>query len=567
MAAVADPAAFWRDLWVETAEQWADIGDNPGPLVLTGDGAAIFATAAEEFNPKPDPYLHDPAGWVRDTTGEYMWSEQVRLVESVRDHRRTAVPASHGPGKSWSSARLVLWWLSVHPPGSAFVVTSAPTWSQVKAILWREIARGHTKGNLPGEILQTAEWKVDGELVAFGRKPADHDEHAFQGIHARYILVVLDEACGVPENLWTAAGTLMTNEDARLLAVGNPDDPLSQFSKVCEGADPTSGGISALGYNVIPISAFSTPNFTGEQVPAELRKDLTSRMWAEEFALTVGGPDLVEAHRALLALIDEGHKLDTGYLALPDHLRERVDQSQVYTAKVLGWFPGDTADGVVLWSWAQGCRQEHPNPATAPVELGIDVGGSDSGDETVIFERVGMRAGRRWSIRSADPEKVLAKALEAIDEAQPSAVKIDSIGIGWGLMGSIRAARRGLHVVGVNVSTAAASKTRFANLRAELWWEVARQLSIDRAWDLSVLDDQTLVELTAPRWGADRSGRTLIESKDDVRKRLGRSTDNADALILAFYAAGGPARGASTGGVRVPTGAALAGRSEGRVTR
>ena len=48
------------------------------------------------------------------------------------------------------------------------------------------------------------------------------------------------------------------------------------------------------------------------------------------------------------------------------------------------------------------------------------------------------------------------------------------------------------------------------------------------------MDDQTLAELSAPRY-REVNGRVQVESKDDIRKRLGRSTDNADALLLAYY--------------------------------
>src|SRR4029453_13809177 len=121
-----------------------------------------------------------------------------------------------------------------------FVVSTAPTFSQVRAILWRELDQAHRKGGLPGQI-HTTEWKVDRRLIGFGRKPADvaRDSNitpstAFQGIHARYVLVVLDEADGVPEELWTAADALITNEDSRIPAIGNPDPPTTTFAR-CVG--------------------------------------------------------------------------------------------------------------------------------------------------------------------------------------------------------------------------------------------------------------------------------------------------------------------------------------------
>lgn len=493
----------------------------------------FLAAAADDFDPPTDPWLADPAGWVGERCSEFTWSAQVAMMESVRDHRRTAVPAAHGPGKSWTAARLACWWIDTHPVGTAFVVTTAPTDKQVKAILWREISRAHSKGHLDGEVLQTAEWKIGGQLVAYGRKPADHDDDAFQGIHDPYVLVILDEASGVPKTLWTAASTLMTNEDARILAGGNPDDPAGEFARICEGADPWIGGVSALGWNVIPIPAFATPEFTGETVPAKVRRALTSKLWAEDFARQMGGPALVEAHLQLTEKVKETGSLSAALLAIDERHQETIAGAPLYVSKVLARFPEDVADGVVPWSWLRACMNHLPGGS--PRHLGVDVGGSDAGDETVVYERVGSTVGRRWSIRSADPERVADAVCEAIDEAEPDEVKIDSIGIGWGVMGLLRRARPRTPVTGVNVAEAATDKQRFLNLRSEIWWEIARGLSKDRAWDLTGIGESTLAELAAPRWREDKTGRIVIESKDDIRKRLGRSTDNADALLLAFY--------------------------------
>lgn len=498
-----------------------------------------FSLAADLFDPPENPYLHDPAGWVQARTREHLWSDQVQIIESVRDHRRTAVPACHGPGKSFTAGRLVAWWLDVHPPGTAFAVTTAPTDRQVKAILWREIIRAWKRGKLPGYVTQTAEWKMGDELVAYGRKPADHDEDGFQGIHALHVLVILDEACGIPKQLWTAASTLLTNEHARILAVGNPDHPASEFARVCDGADPVTGGMSTLGWNVIPIAAHATPNFTGEPVPDGMRAMLTSELWVEEFARDVGGAALVDANRALLAAFRHHRNLPAALAALDQATNDVLFGSPLYVAKVLGRFPDDAADGVIPWSAIKYCvgpeAVDRSGPLRVPVELGIDIGGSDTGDETVIYERQGRHVGRRWSIRSSDPQKVQGECEAAIRTAEPSRVKIDSIGIGWGIMGGLRTTFPDLDIVGVNVAEAAAEPGKFVNQRAEIWWQVGRRLSLDGGWDLSAIDEEsTLAELAAPRWWEDKSGRIVVESKDEIRKRLGRSTDNADAVLLAF---------------------------------
>ena len=119
-------------------------------------------------------------------------------------------------GKSYLAARLCAYWLESWAFSEAFVVSTAPTATQVKSILWRELGRAYWKGKLSGRMNQT-EWYMVGagtryqapapgeELVAMGRKSSDYDATSFQGLHARRILVVIDESAGVAANIFDAA--------------------------------------------------------------------------------------------------------------------------------------------------------------------------------------------------------------------------------------------------------------------------------------------------------------------------------------------------------------------------
>ena len=172
---------------------------NPFALAVedvqsTRTSAFDIAADRMEWDRKQLEIASDPVTWVGEILGETLWSKQAEIARSVRDNRRTAVQSCHDVGKSFVASRIVAWWIAAHPPGEAFVVTSAPTFQQVRAILWREINKAHAKGNLIGDTTET-EWKINKELVGFGRKPSDYSMTAFQGIHARYVLVVLDEAC------------------------------------------------------------------------------------------------------------------------------------------------------------------------------------------------------------------------------------------------------------------------------------------------------------------------------------------------------------------------------------
>lgn len=454
----------------------------------------LSAMVRERIAPAAGRWRTDAAGWVRERLGRFVWSKQRDILASLVEHRRTAVRSSHGIGKSWTAAQAAIWWVDVHPPGTAMVVSTAPTYDQVHAVLWEEIRAGHRAGDqLPGIITLDDRWKIGDVLVGMGRKPADYNEHAFQGIHRRYVLVILDEACGIPAQLWVAAEAITTNSDCRILAIGNPDDPSSEFAKVCR---PDSG------WNVIGVSSFDTPAFTGEPVPAALLPMLPSVEWVE----------------------DAGKRWGTS--------------SPLYQSKVLGVFPENADDTVVPLSWATACQHlDKPLPDSDLVELGVDVGAG--GDETVIQERVGGRAGRVWRNRSRDPMEVVGLVVQCIHATEATSVKVDVIGWGWGVWGRlVELGRDGVHaavVHAVNVGEASTDNTRWPLLRDQLWWEVGRESCEHRTWDLSAVDDETIAQLTAPKYSLDSRGRVKVEPKAETRKRLGRSPDDADALLLAFY--------------------------------
>jgi len=464
------------------------------PEALRSAGAIAISVAKQRRTQPPVPVETDPVRWMQTRIHAFLWSTQQDIAHAVRDHRRVAVHSCFESGKSWLAARLVAWWLDTHTPGEAFVVTTATTGQQVRAILWREIGRAHRDGKLAGRLNQT-EWWLNDEMVAFGRKPADYDPAAFQGIHARYVLVVIDEAAGVPETIFRAAAGLTANEHSRILAIGNPDDPQSYFATICA---PGSG------WHVIGIDAFQTPNFTGEEIPEALHDLLISPTYAKELADEVG------------------------------------EESPVYVAKVRGQFPEDATDGVVPLSWVRQCQRlevEWTPEQLLPIELGVDVGAG--GDETVIRERTGAVAGRTWRKRTPDWADSVGLILDAIVTTGATAVKVDTIGIGWGVVGRLQELRgeqkHQAQIVPVNVGEASRDTTKWPKLRDQLWWEVGRELTRSHAWDLRAVDEVTVAQLIAPTYTVDSANRVKVERKEDTKKRLKRSPDDADALLLAYY--------------------------------
>ena len=97
-------------------------------------------------------------------------------------------------------------------------------------------------------------------------------------------------------------------------------------------------------------------------------------------------------------------------------------------------------------------------------------------------------------------------------------------------------------MVPVEFGGKAKDDAKYENARAEMWWE-AREMSRDGGWYLgavgedggALVADRCLADLAEPRWFENKGGRIQIEGKDEIRKRLGRSPDDGDALALAFY--------------------------------
>ena len=451
------------------------------------------ATAALSFLfPQKDEYIHDPVGWAEDNE-IFIWSKQIEIAESVRDNTYTAVPACHGPGKSYSAGGVIIpWWLNVHNLGEAFVVTTAPSWSQVQAVLWREIRRAHRKLGLRGRVTLDCLWymgegRSNEELIAIGRKPADYDEQAFQGIHARYPLIVIDEAGGVEERLYDAVLTLATNENARVLAIGNPDDPNSRFASICK---PGSG------WNVIRIPVWETPNFTGEPIPDWLAQDLVSEQWVE------------------------------------DRRRDWGEGSPIWQSKVEAEFPDVSDEYLYSASLIEYCRAQVNLPGLEHGQYGADIARMGT-DKTVVYRARGgvIRLVAQWA--KLDTMATAGRLGLILEEHPHTAIPmlVDIIGVGAGVYDRLR--ERGFNVGGFQGSQAAFNPAKFKNRRSELHWNF-REAMESGAIDLDPEDDILAAQLGQIRWGIDSLGRIGVESKEDMRMRGINSPDHADAAMLSM---------------------------------
>jgi superfamily II DNA or RNA helicase len=141
--------------------------------------------------------VRDPVRFARGLLRADLWDLQADILRSVANHRRTAVKASHGSGKSFVAAAAVLWWLARYRDG--IVVTTAPTWTQIEKVLWGEILAAIQRSRIKFPQPNRTELRLGPGNYAIGL--STNEGVRFQGFHGGHILIVLDEACG---GIWSA---------------------------------------------------------------------------------------------------------------------------------------------------------------------------------------------------------------------------------------------------------------------------------------------------------------------------------------------------------------------------
>jgi phage terminase large subunit len=158
-----------------------------------------------------------PTFFVREILGQDPWEMPRRIMAAIaRPRARVAVKACHSSAKTHTAAGLTLWWTA----NGGIVITTAPTWPQVKTLLWREVAAAYERSRFRlGGKLNTVEWQVGPQQYAIGL--STNEGVNFQGFHGK-VLIVLDEAPGVRPDIFEAIEGIRAGGDVRVLMLGNP---------------------------------------------------------------------------------------------------------------------------------------------------------------------------------------------------------------------------------------------------------------------------------------------------------------------------------------------------------
>jgi len=432
-------------------------------------------------------YEKHPDLFVEDLLGVTPQDWQREVMSAVaKGQRRCSIRSGHGVGKSSCASWLMIWFLLTRYPVK--VVVTAPTASQLFDALFAECKRWIKE--LPTPIKSLLEMKSD--RIELGSSPTEafisartsrsESPESLAGVHADHVLLVVDEASGVPESVFEAAYGSMSGKDATTILLGNPTRSSGYFF--------------------------------------ETHTRLRDSWWTKQVSC-----------------------LDSP-LVSPDFIKEMEVKygigSNAMKVRVYGEFPTAEDDTLIsLHAVEQASKRKVEQPEGTAVVWGLDVARYGD-DASVLCIRQGRHLIELHSWKKLSLMELSGRVLDLLHSSDepPEEILVDSIGLGAGVLDRLR--ELDISARGVNVSESPAMADRYANLRAELW-------DLTKQWfneEVQIPNDDSLIaDLTAPRYSFNSSGKMLVESKTETKKRLGRSTDFADSLVLTFASSAAGASG------------------------
>ena len=506
-------------------------------MTLGDDRRNPFLVAARGFAPKPPPqavpYWLDPVGWCHDCVrwprGQALVDYQEQGMRDLVEHHRECIRSPHGAGKSTTASLVVLWFATTRDRAEVDwkIVTTASVKAQLEDYLWPEIHKwgrlldwaklGRAPFDEARELLKLHLHLGYGSALA----AAVGDPSAIEGAHAEHLLYVFDEAKAIQTEIFDAAeGAFSTagegGTEAFALAISTPGEPVGRFYEICARKPGTENWHPT---HVTKDMALSAGRIT--------------QSWADDSAALWG------------------------------------TESPIYKNRVEGEFAAGGTDGVIPLSWLEKAneRWEVLFPAAVrhgrdprlgtpsvlgdddPVDrLGVDVA-AGGGDLSTIALRIGNVVAEVLAYPFTDDVMDLAEIVTAQQDAHqldeptatgqrwPKAI-IDAIGIGVGVYHRVRKLRRPCEGFVASEGTKLkdiSGEFGFLNKRSLAWWNLREMLDPSTGLDVALPpDDRVTGDLVAPKWREITGGRIQVEAKDDIRKRIGRSTDFGDAIVMVM---------------------------------
>ena len=441
---------------------------------------------AEAIARSPNPYdvslaryARAPIAFVREVLNAEPDDWQLKALRALaRGHTRIAIRSCHGPGKTALAAWVIVWFSNTRAPFK--LACTAPSAPQLFDALYPEIIKWLDRLPSAWRDLWTVTsdhitLKSNPECFITARTSRSETPEALAGLHSDNVMLVVDEASGVPEPVFEAASGSMSSAGAITLLIGNPTRSSGFFWKAFM--------LERDRWFCLKVGFTDSPRVTAD--------------FAEEIAGRYGA------------------------------------DSNAYRVRVLGEFPLADADTLIPAELVDSAMLRDVAIDHSEPELwGCDVARFGTDASVLIKRRGNVVTEMPRSFHQLDT-MMLAGAIKAEWDAQiqkPALICIDVIGIGAGVVDRLN--EQGLPILGVNVSESPSTTGRYSRLRDELWvrakeWLGTRAVRLPR-------HERLRDDLVAPRYSFLSDGRLKVEDKNAMRARGLPSCDYADALNLTF---------------------------------
>jgi hypothetical protein len=467
--------------------------------------------AKSEFPGDANRYYSDPAGFAEhciDWGSNSLTAYQSETLAAIPIKRRVAVRGPHGLGKSTTSALAILWFAITRDAAGVDwkIASTAGAWRQLEKYLWPEIHKWAKR--IKWSELGRGPLDERTELLSLNIKlehgaafaVASNNAELIEGVHADSVLYVFDESKAIGSKTFEAA------EGA--------------FS----GANPAGGLPEAF---ALAASTPGEPNGTFYDI--HRRAPGLEDWWARHVTLA----EAVAAKRVSMQWADQ-RKLQWG------------EKSAAFQNRVLGEFYSSDEDGVIPLSWIEAAMERYRQWVEAgserPTEglhtVGVDVARSGE-DKTIMAIRHGNVITELRESSREDLMKTTGRVVGILEPNEGMMAVVDVIGIGAGVVDRLRELKKSVDPFNASAGTNrrdSSGELGFVNCRAAGWWNLREMLDPSSDHELAIPpDDLLLGDLTAPHWRIMSGGRIQVESKDDIKKRIGRSTDRGDGAVMAVW--------------------------------
>jgi len=428
--------------------------------------------------------------------------QQVALINSIKDNNRVTVRSGHGIGKDACVGGVIIpWFLVTHASRvgsgvmSCKVVCTAPTARQLYDVLLSEIAKWMMHSAIADEFVVQKDkifhkdypktWWLRA-ITTSTKQSKEEQAEALAGLHDEHLLVVVDEASGVPDPVFIPLEGALTLEDNRCILIGNMTKNSGYFY------DTHFHPVIAKQWKKLHFSSKNSKN---------VKPDYCEYM-ATKYGIT----------------------------------------SNVYRIRVEGEPPLEDEKTFISLAWAEQCIGRDIKVAEdEPVYLGVDVARYGE-DESVILPRKGNIILPWETFQGINTITLGGFVMVQYQEMEAQGLAVDEIGVGAGVVDWLYKHNM-RQCFGVNVANASSDITKFDRLRDELWTRVREKL-IAGAYSFPdvILPGESLSmgrelanELASPWYDFNAHGGFKIESKKQMKGRGIASPNIADALCLSEY--------------------------------